>query len=313
MNKKVVCIGTVIVDCILKGFDPEPVSKTGYRAESTTLFPGGEALNQAVTLAKLSMEPVIVCGVGCDRASEVLTGELERYHVDTSFMVRKEEMSTPVTVMFVDEKGDRKSITNQAHYFNFHPERNLSCLKGAGAVSLGSLFRAPFNDPEVVYRTVKAAKDLGIPVYADTKLPNSVKLSLSDLRDSLPLIDYITPNEQEAQYYSGKAASEACADEFLSFGVKNVIVKLGGNGCLFKNEKEFYRLPAEAVEAVDATGAGDNFAAGFMTARAMGMDHEKALRFANICGAICATKVGATTALHGLSQVLSLMPDPSGF
>ena len=303
MNKTVVCVGTAILDCVIRGFDPVPVSETGFTAESTALFPGGEAVNQSVTFSKLGMEPRIVCGTGFDSASEILLGTLRDHQVDTRFTVRREEMNTPVTVMFLDEKGNRKSITNSAHRYNFRPDRDLSYLEGAAALSLGSLFRAPFNDPGIVFRVVSAAKDRGIPVYADTKLPNFRKLSLEDLRDSLPLLDFITPNEQEAAYYTGKEDPEACADVFLSFGVKNVIVKLGANGCLLKNEKECLRLPAEKVTAVDATGAGDNFAAGFITARLLGVELPKALRFANVCGAICATKTGATTALRSFAQV----------
>ena len=307
MNKSVVCIGTVILDCIVRGFDPVPVSETGFHAGSTALFPGGEALNQAVTLAKLGMEPRIVCGTGEDGASVLLLSELEKYHVDTRFILHPEGMSTPVTVMFVDEKGGRKSVTNDAHHLNIRPDLDLSYLEGAAAVSLGSLFRAPFDDPEIIYKVVSAAKEKGLPVFADTKLPNFRKLSLSDLADSLPLLDFITPNEPEARYFSGKENPEDCADVFLSFGVKNVIIKLGAEGCLLKNKDLCLRLPAEDVNAVDATGAGDNFLGGLITATLLQYDLPKALRFANICGGICSTMPGATTALLDRDQVLSRM------
>ena len=212
MNKKVVCVGTVILDCVVRGFDPVPISETGYKAESTGLFPGGEALNQAVTLSKLGMEPRIVCGAGFDSASVILIDELERYHVDLQYLIRHEEMASPVTVMFIDGEGGRKSITNNAHRYNIRPDIDLSYLDGAAALSLGSLFRAPFDDPEIIYKVVSAAKDRGIPVYADTKIPNFRKLSLYDIKDSLPLIDFITPNEQEAAYFNTAIDKEKMRD-----------------------------------------------------------------------------------------------------
>ena len=48
-----ICIGTALVDSIIRGFDPEPVSAAGYRAASCSLNVGGEAVNEAIAAAKL--------------------------------------------------------------------------------------------------------------------------------------------------------------------------------------------------------------------------------------------------------------------
>ena len=69
--------------------------------------------------------------------------------VDTSLIVRPEGHQTPVTTMFVREDGTRRSVTSRAHTFNFHPDRYVSAFDRARAVILGSLFRAPFDDPEI--------------------------------------------------------------------------------------------------------------------------------------------------------------------
>ena len=144
-------------------------------------------------------------------------------------------------------------------------------------------------------------------VFADTKLPNFRFLTLADIRESLPLIDYITPNEDEARYYTGKKDPEEMADVFLGLGVKSVIIKLGGKGCYFKNETISLHLPPCNITAVDATGAGDNFVAGFASEILRGADPVTALHFANACGAICTTAVGAGTALKSREQVLVLL------
>ena len=51
-----ICIGMALVDSIIRGFDPEPVSASGFRAESGSLNVGGEAVNEAVTAAKLGVK-----------------------------------------------------------------------------------------------------------------------------------------------------------------------------------------------------------------------------------------------------------------
>ena len=305
MQYDVICIGMALVDSIIRGFQPTPVSASGYIAESGSLAAGGEAVNEAVAAAKLGMKAGILCALGEDAAGELVMSELQRNGVDTSLAVRT--ANTPVTTMFVRADGTRKSVTNQAHRFNFHPEKDLSRLTGAKAVILGSLFRAPFDDPAVIRDVAAGAKAAGQLVVADTKLPNFRVLTLEDIRESLPLMDYITPNEDEARRFSGREDPEAMADVFLDYGVKNVIIKLGGKGCLLKNREMKMSLPALPVTAVDATGAGDNFVAGFVSEILRGGSKETALRFANACGALCTTAVGAGTALKNRGQVLGLM------
>lgn len=303
----ILAVGTALVDSIIKGFDPKPVSASGYRAASGSLNAGGEAVNEAIAAAKLGMQTGILCSLGVDTAGDMLMDVLHRGGVDTSRVLRDEAHPTPVTTMFVHDDGTRKSITNGAHRYNFRPDHHLDRLTGARAVILGSLFRAPFDDPDVVLTVAKTVKAKGALLVADTKLPNFTPLTLDDLRDVLPLIDYITPNEDEAKFYTGQTEPEAMAEVFLGAGVKNVILKLGAKGCYFRNKTEKFALPALPIRAVDATGAGDNFVAGFTAARLWGSDHESAMRFANACGAICTTAVGAGTALQNREQVSALL------
>ena len=305
MSFDVICAGMALVDLIIRGFNPTPVSASGYVAESAALNAGGEAVNEAVAAAKLGLKTGILCALGSDPAGEIVLNELRKNGVDTSRVVRT--AATPVTTMFVREDGTRRSITNQAHRLSFHPEKTPSLFTDARALILGSLFRAPFDDPAVIHAVVSAAKAAGELVFADTKLPNFRVLTLEDIRDSLPLIDYITPNEDEARHFTGKEDPEAMADVFLDCGVKNAVIKLGGRGCLLKKRETTLRLPPESIEAVDATGAGDNFAAGLVSEILRGASPEEALRFANACGAVCTTAVGAGTALKNREQVLRLI------
>ncbi len=305
MKYDVICIGMALVDSIIRGFNPTPVSASGYVAESGSLAAGGEAVNEAVAAAKLGMKTGILCALGEDGAGEIVLNELKRNGVDTSPVVRT--AGTPVTTMFVRADGTRKSVTNQAHRFNFHPERDPSLFTDARAVIMGSLFRAPFDDPGIIRAVTAGAKAAGQTVVADTKLPNFRVLALEDIRESLPDIDWITPNEDEARYFTGREEPEDMADVFLDHGVKNVIIKLGARGCLLKNRDMKLCLPALPVRAVDATGAGDNFVAGFVSEMLRGAAQADALRFANACGALCTTAVGAGTALKNREQVLELM------
>ena len=305
MKYDIVCIGMALVDSIIKGFDPNPVSASGFRAASGTLNVGGEAVNEASAASRLGMKTGILCSLGEDEAGNMICANLSRAGVDTGLIIRDSGRSTPVTTMFVNDDGTRKSITNGAHTFQFHPEQFADRYLNTRALLLGSLFRAPFDDPQVIHTVLKSAREQGIPVFADTKLPNFHFLNLDDLADSLPLIDYITPNEDEARYYTGKERPEEMAEVFLNRGVRNVIIKLGSKGCFFSSGKQTLHLPSFKIDAVDATGAGDNFLAGFASEILRGSTAEDALLFASACGAICTTAVGACTALKSRDQVLA--------
>lgn len=312
MKHDIICIGTALVDSIIRGFDPTPVSATGFTAESASLNVGGEAVNVGMAAAKLGLRTGILCFLGTDSAGDLILQTLMDSGVDTAAIVRTPEHPTPVTTMFVNGDGTRKSITNGSHRYNFHPEEHIGAFTDAKALVLGSLFRAPFDDPGIIHAVLAAAADAGQTVFADTKLPNFKVLGLADIRDSLPLIDYITPNEDEAKYLTGKDDPGEMAGVFLDMGVKNVLIKLGARGCFFKNAHESIRLPAFEIEAVDATGAGDNMLAGMAGELLRGAGTLEALRFGNACGAICTTAVGAGTALKSRNQVLSFIRNKKG-
>ena len=306
-------IGTALVDSIVRGLDPDPVSATGYRAETGLLSVGGEAVNGGIASARLGLDVRVLCSLARDAAGALVTAALKGAGVNVRNVPRPAGCPTPVSTLLVNRDGTRRSITNSAHRYNFHPEEHPDSFAGSRLLVLGSLFRAPFDDPAVVHGVVTSPSARDARVFADTKLPNFRRLTLEDLKDSLPRIDYIFPNEDEAAYCTGKTDPEAAADVFLSCGVKNVIVKLGARGCFFKNAAERYRLGAFSIDAVDATGAGDSFLAGFADALLSGAGHADALRFASACGAICTTALGATSALEDRDQVLTFLrslPDP---
>ena len=303
----IVFIGTAILDSVIKGFDPEPVSVAGFRAESGSINAGGEGVNGSIASAKLGMKSALLCFLGKDQAGDLIEAELAKHNVDTACIVRTGEHSTPITTIFVAEDGNRKSITNNAHSYNFHPELYADRFTDTKAIVIGSLFRAPFNDPDVIRAVVSEAHSKGIPVFADTKIPNFRRLTLDDIADSLSMIDYITPNEDEARFFTGEDEPEKMAAVFLEKGVKNVVLKLGGRGCLLMNSDETIYAAAHKIDVVDATGSGDNFMAGFVSELIRGSDVRQALAFANACGAICATAVGTGTALKDREQVLKMI------
>lgn len=273
----VLCIGQAVIDCITRGQEPDKHRENVFRAERIELHIGGDAVNESIALAQLGHRAAIACGTGRDIAGNILHTELSGRGVDISRIRVMDTLTTPVAQLAVHQDGGRHSINSRATMLEgYIPEPAELRLEEARIVSLASLFRAPLDRAQTIRDIVLAAKACGAVVSADTKLPTYRELGLEELADILPLIDYFFPNEKEASYYSGITLEEdgktplsdrfrKMADVFRGYGIRNVIIKAGADGCYVSGEEGAFHLPARPVKVVDSTGAGDNFVAGFLS------------------------------------------------
>ena len=264
MKAQVICAGQAVLDCITRGREETPYKPNVYRADSIRLHTGGDAVNEAMALRSLGVEAAVVCGLGDDIPGRIIREELNRAGVDTERILPLSS-DTPVANLMVAIDGSRMSVNSRATRLpglTIPPE----AVRGARVLSLASLFRPPLEDPDQIASLVRAAKEDGAIICADTKLPLVSGMGLEGIRDILPLIDYIFPNEKEAEYYTGRSAFPDMARRLTDLGVGCAVIKAGPLGCYVRGQGEEYALPAVPVERViDTTGAGDNFVAGFIS------------------------------------------------
>ena len=292
MKTEVVCIGQAVIDCITRGREEDSFQKNVYRAESITLSTGGDAANEAFNLAAMGRKVRLVCGLGEDTAGMLMLDEAKRRGVDTSFITVSPTLQTPVANLMVNRDGSRSSVNSRATMLgDYAPAEDV--VKGAKIVSLASLFRAPLDKKEVIEALVRSAKAEGAVVCADTKLPTYRKLCLEDLKDILPLIDYMFPNENEGAYYTGETRLMEMAEKIRSYGVKNVVIKAGEKGCAACGEKEQFFMDSLPVKAVDSSGAGDSFVSGFLSALLDGKGFRECCAAGTKYAADCVQRVGA--------------------
>jgi ribokinase len=147
-----------------------------------------------------------------------------------------------------------------------------------------------------VARGLRLAKDAG----AVTLLNPSPAVQLSPRL--LSLIDFIVPNEIEAQSLTGitwkrDQVIRRMAEKLLKMGVKNVVITLGPKGLFFKSRSEEFWMNAFRVKVVDTTAAGDAFLGALAVGLSEGRSIRDALRFANGAGALTTTKLGAQPSL----------------
>jgi ribokinase len=153
-----------------------------------------------------------------------------------------------------------------------------------------------------VKMSLKMAKEHGALTLLNpspaTRLPYNI----------LSLVDFIVPNEWEAQFltgikWKGDRDIRRMAETLLKMGVRNVVITLGSKGLFFKNRSEEIWMKAFKVKVVDTTAAGD----AFMGALAYGLSEHKpireVLRLANGAGALTTTKLGAQPSLPSKKEL----------
>ncbi len=287
---EVICIGQALVDCIVRG--KEPYRETVDIAEEIILNTGGDALNEACVLETLGCHAKLICGVGRDLAGDLVLKKAESHGVDLSGAVQSERITTPIANLTVDQNGGRRSCNSRATMLDGYLPK-LEVPEDVRVVSLASLFRAPLDQKETVIRLVRTAKEAGAVVCADTKIPTFRQLALSDLEEILPMIDYLFPNEKEAEYLTGKKDYMEMAEALCRRGIQNVVVKTGREGCTACGKAQRFHMPARKVEAVDSTGAGDSFMAGFISGILAGDSLEECCSRGIRCAGDCVQRMGA--------------------
>jgi ribokinase len=125
-------------------------------------------------------------------------------------------------------------------------------------------------------------------------------------------VTVLTPNRTELATLTGTAVptvveAEVAARRLLEQGVGAVVVSLGGDGALLVDARGARHHRAYPVEPVDPTGAGDAFNAGLAVALLEGKELDEAVRFANACGALATTRVGAQPSLPRRGDVEALL------
>ena len=179
-------------------------------------------------------------------------------------------------------------------------------LKNTRAITIGSLFCLPGLDGPGIANVLKRAQHFGTLTICDMT-HDSCKIGPHAMDCVYPHVDYMMPSMEEAYYVTGETDPDLIADYFLSQGVKNVVLKLGGDGCFFKNNSQRFFSDPYVVKAIDTTGCGDNFLGGFTHALLKGWDMEHCCDFACAVGALNATRLGAHHVIKSEQQVLDFM------
>lgn len=300
MKKGIMLTGAGIIDLMVSPAERTVFETGSYPAEDISMSFGGDALNEAVVLAKLGKKAYLNAVLGDDFEGKTVANYCQENGVDISLCRVKKGLKTGINVVLVEPDGERSFLTNRNGSLR---KLTLSDVpmefpEDVGIFCFASIFVYPEIKGEQLAVLFKRAKEAGIVTCADmTKRKNGEKVS--DIADALAYVDYLMPNEEEAFLVTGAHTAEEAAEILRSTGVRHVIIKCGKRGCYIDSvEGKMWITPEHVVKAVDTTGAGDSFVAGFVYGISEGWDLRTCAKFANQCGAKAVSYLGATTWCH---------------
>ncbi|MEQ4207161.1 carbohydrate kinase family protein [Actinopolymorpha sp. B17G11] len=287
--------GTVFLDIIFTGLGAPPESGTEIFTEGMGCSPGGVA-NLAIALSRLGLRTSLAAAFGHDVYGDFCWRTLaEQEDVDLSASRRFPHWHSPVTVSLAYQ-SDRSLITH-AHDPPLSADEMISCQGVAHT-------RACFVDlgPEAEDWTRRAAAD-GARVFADVGWDPTEQWSPA-LLDRLSDCYAFLPNTPEALAYTRTTTPEDALSK-LGDLVPVAVVTRGSRGALAVDNETGERadVPALPVEALDTTGAGDVFAAGFVTSTLAGWPLLHRLRFANLCAALSVQHFGGSLSAPGWADI----------
>lgn len=306
MMYDVTIIGAAIIDVLAQPVSGKELSVRSFPAQCIRMTVGGDAANEATTLARLGKRVNLITKLGKDLTGQMLLTHFRENGISTEDSVLEEGLDTGINIVLVDKDAERSFITNRNGSLRrlSLPDIPLDALKKSPLVCFASIFVSPLFDVPAMASLFRAAKKQGCTLCADmTRCKNGE--TLDDIREAIQYLDYLFPNYEEAKAVSGKEDLDEIADAFLDCGVSCMVIKTGADGCFIKTRTQRLVIPAYPdTRCIDTTGAGDNFAAGFLYALSEQMTLEDCGRFANAAASIAVEHVGACTGVQSLKQVL---------
>ena len=312
----VACAGIVVADCVARPVVKQPQLGQLELVETIGLYSGGSAASTGYDLAKLGVSVALIGRIGNDGFGDFLEAEAKRVGCDSSLLKRDASAGTSSSLVTVTPDGERTFLHSIGANAKLTPDdvpleelttRGCKVLHLAGFFILTAM-EGPSGEPAA--ELFARATELGLTTSLDCvwdatgrwgKLIGSV----------LAHTDIFCPSIHEARSIvelPESASPRAIALGLFALGVREVVaLKMGPQGSfVMARAGESHHVPAPNVEALDGTGAGDAFIAGFFAARLRGLSLLESARIGNATGALCVGALGATAGVTGWDDALKL-------
>ncbi|AGA72902.1 ribokinase [Pseudomonas plecoglossicida] len=300
MNAKVVVVGSLNMDLVARAQRLPRAGET-LPGESFFTVPGGKGANQAVAVARLGGSVAMIGNVGDDDYGRQLHRALYVEGIDCQGVSTCQGVSSGVALITVDAASQNCIVIVPGGNGLLTPQsvQRFDALLQAAEVIICQL-EVP---ADTVAWTLARGHELGKrvilnPAPATGPLP----------ADWFARIDYLTPNESEAEALTGVAVTDLdsarrAGECLLKLGAGKVIITLGAQGALLVTPRGHQHFPAPVVQPLDTTAAGDTFIGGFAAGLVRGLEEGEAIAFGQRAAALSVTRAGAQPSIPYLAEL----------
>lgn len=282
---------------------------------------GGAESNVATAIAKLNHSVGWFSKVSDDEFGRFVISAIKAEGVDTSRVLVDQER--PTGLLFKERY--QRSNPNVYYYRKNSAASSLSpddldeeYIKQAKILHITGITPALSDScRNMVYRAIEIAKENNVLVSFD---PN-IRLKLWTIDEARKVLvdiaskaDIVMPGLDEAELLLGLTDKDEVCDYFLNKEAKIVAVKLGAEGCYIKNRQEGVKVPGYNVSELikDTAGAGDGFAAGFLSGYLENLPLKEIGEYANGVGAMATLVQGDMEGYPYYNQLLEFIGKKQG-
>ncbi|MEC8074189.1 MAG: ribokinase [Pseudomonadota bacterium] len=297
---EITVLGIFVADISFSGPKIPSIGET-VLGKKYNIGPGGKGCNQAIAIARLGGNVNFISKIGKDAYGELALKTLEKNKIFTKNIIQDNSQQTGVAGILVDQNSGKNAINvivGAPSSLKIHEiEKQMNLIKNS------KILLTQLEIPkDVTLHCLKTAKENGCLTILNPAPASEIT------KEFYNFIDYFTPNETEAEFYTGikitneKEAKQA-ADKLTNLGVKKTIITLGEKGLFYSDGKEEIYLKASNVKAIDTTGAGDAFNGALAFGLSKGKPIKQCLELANKVAGISTTKLGAGDAMPFLKDI----------
>ncbi|KXH86108.1 fructokinase [Sporosarcina sp. HYO08] len=299
-KKHVLIYGDVFVDYIAKD-----QTNTTFNT-----FLGGATVNVAAGVARLGAPSAYITVIGDDATSQFVWNELRQEGVDLSFAKRESAKRVCGVSVHLTEENERVFHS----YINETPDIQVeasdleaTAFQNASVLHIGSGTMFHPTALDTTRKAVQLAKTSGVPLSFDANIRPLRWENETTCRETILSFfsetDLLKLTDEELYFLTETETLEAGIAKLASYHIPVVLITVGAEGTFAILDGHVTHVGVEPIEPVDTTGAGDAFIAGILRQihiKGMPKTHDEWIdyvSFGNKLGALCATKLGALSAM----------------
>ena len=293
-------LGIFVADISFSGPKIPSVGET-ILGNKYNVGPGGKGCNQAIAIARLGGKVNFISKIGKDSYGELALNTLKKNKINIENIIQDEKLQTGVAGILIDKNSGKNAINVIVGAPSSLTINEID--KQINIIKSSKIFLTQLEVPkDVTLHCLKIAKENGCITILNPAPASEIS------NEFYNHIDYFTPNETEAEFYTGikitnEQEAKQAAEKLLNLGIKKVIITLGEKGLFYTNGKEETYLKASPVKAIDTTGAGDAFNGGLAFGLSKDKPINECLELANKVAGVSTTKLGAGDAMPFLKDI----------